>query len=200
MKVLKQIVFLLCIIPCFALSQSRVSYFSATNLKDSVRLNLSVSAGLGCAGWQVLRGTDSVNLNQIYVFPGVCGNTSYAESYKWVDYSPNKLTPNYYRIYIPPNNYSQILKIDLATNFSNLLIFPQPANDVLNISVTGKNNFYYEITIYDRFGRKQGFGSGSAAEKISLNVSGFSEGIYVFYISDIYGTIYRGKFLKGVSQ
>lgn len=181
-------------------AQSRIAYFSATPLTDSVRINLSISAGFGCSGFHVRRGSDSVNLNAIYVYPGLCGNTSYAESYKYLDQSPNKTTPNYYQIHIPPNDYSQILKVDMAANFSNLLIYPQPAEDVLNISISNKLNFYYEIHIYDRFGRKKGFGSGNADNKISLNVSGFPEGVYVFYIFDINGNIFKGKFLKNVNE
>jgi hypothetical protein len=186
MRRLKLIAFLIGLVPLLIEAQGRVTYFTATNLKDSVRLNLTVSAGPGCAGWQVMHGNDSVNLTPIYVYGGICGNTSYAESYKYLDMTPSKSTSNYYQIYIPPNDYSKILKVDLATNFSNLLVFPQPVQDYLNISISNKLNFTYEMHIYDRYGRKKGFTSGSAADKISLNVSSFDAGVFVFYI--LYGS------------
>jgi hypothetical protein len=200
MRLLKHIVFLVCLLPLTIKGQGRVTYFSATNLKDSVRLNFSISTGPGCSGWQVLHGSDSVNLNPIYVYGGLCGNTSYAESYKYLDMTPNKTSTNYYQIYIPPNDYSKRIKVDLGTNFSNLLIFPQPVQDYLNISISNKLNFSYEMHIYDRFGRKKGFASGSAADKITLNVSAFDEGVYVFYIFDGNGGIYKGKFLKNANE
>ncbi len=200
MRSLKLIVFFILALPYFGQAQSRISYFSATSLSDSVRLNVQISAGLGCAGFQVLHGSDSVNLQQIWAYPGLCGNTSYPESYKYTDYTPNKTSANYYRILIPPGDYSKILKVDLAANFSNLVVFPQPANDVLNIAISNKANYYYEMTIYDRFGRKKGFASGNAMDKITLNVSAFSEGVYVFYIFDGNGNSFRGKFLKNANN
>lgn len=178
-------------------SQSRITYFNATPLKDSIRLNFTIGTGTSsCAGYNVLKGSDSLNLYPIFVYPGICGTTSSPESYTYTDISPNKLTPNYYRILIPPGDYSNMLKVNLASSFTNLIIYPQPAEDLLYISINNKKDYYYEIKIYDRFGRKMGDGNGNATDRITLNVSGFPLGVYAFYIVDINGNAYRGKFLK----
>lgn len=178
-------------------AQSRVFNLYGTPMGDSIRLNFTITAGNACAGWQVLKGSDSLNLTFQYSYPGVCGNTSYSENYKWTDFSPNKTSPNYYRILVPPGDYSNIIRVDLASSFNgNLIIYPQPATDILNIAITNRKNFYYEIYIYDRFGKRMGFGTGDAGEKITLNVSAFPVGLYAFNIIDINGNAYKGKFIK----
>ncbi|MGZ3883413.1 MAG: T9SS type A sorting domain-containing protein, partial [Bacteroidia bacterium] len=142
------------------------------------------------------KGADSLNLYQVYVYPGLCGNTGYSQTYTYTDISPNKTAPNFYEVLIPPGDYSQMLKVNSAANYSNLLIFPQPAQDVLNITIANLVSYYYEMTIFDRFGRKQGFASGNASGAITLNLSSFEEGVYIFYIIDGSGNAYRGKFIK----
>lgn len=178
-------------------AQTRIYNFNPIGLGDSVRITFTVLQGsVTCANYQILKGSDSLNLNAIYVFPGICGNTSSNETHNYTDFSPNKLTPNFYQVFIPPNDYSVVKRIDLAASFSDLLIYPQPVEDVLSIAISGQKNYYYEITIFDRFGRKKGFGSGNATDKIPLDVSGFDEGVYVFYIVTNNAGNYRGKFLK----
>lgn len=178
-------------------AQTRIYNFNTLSLGDSVRLNFTILQGTTtCAGYQVLKGSDSLVLNPIYVYPGICGSTSFNQTYSYTDFSPNKLTPNFYQILIPPSDYSPVKRVDLALNFSNLLIYPQPVEDILNITISGQKNYYYEISIYDRFGRKRGFGTGDVIDKITIDVSSFTEGVYVFYIAQSGGNVYRGKFLK----
>ncbi|MBK7666770.1 MAG: T9SS type A sorting domain-containing protein [Sphingobacteriaceae bacterium] len=178
-------------------AQTRIYNFNAIPLGDSVRINFTIlQASVTCAGYQILKRNDSLTLNPIYVYPGICGTTSSNEIYNYTDFSPNKLTPNFYQVHIPPNDYSVVKRVDLAASFSNLLIYPQPVEDFLNIAISGQKNYSYEITIFDRFGRKKGFGSGGATDKFTLDVSGFAEGVYVFYIVTNNAGNYRGKFLK----
>lgn len=193
----KIIVVLLFALSSVASSQSRIYNFTAIALGDSVRLSFTIlQASVTCAGYQVLKGSDSLTLNPIYVYPGICGSTTANELHSYTDISPNKLTPNFYQIFIPPNDYSLVKRVDMAANFSNLIVFPQPVDDILNISIKDRKNYYYEINIYDRNGKKKGFGSGNVTDKISVDVSGFAEGVYVFYIVTNGGDSYRGKFLK----
>lgn len=178
-------------------AQTRIYNFYTVALGDSVRLTFTILQGTTtCAPYEIRRGSDSLNLVPIHNYPTICGSTSFNETHNYTDFSPNKLTPNFYQIHIPPNDYSQVLRVDLAASFSNLLIYPQPVEDILSISIKDQKNYYYEINIYDRFGRKKGFGSGNAVDKINLDVSGFAEGVYVFFIVQGGGNSYRGKFLK----
>lgn len=195
---LKQILFILLLATSFfTKGQSRITYFNATPLGDSIRLNFTVGTGTSsCGGYNVLKGSDSLNLYPVYVYGGLCGTSPSPENYTYTDLSPNKLTPNFYRILIPPGDYSNILKVNLASSFTNLIIYPQPAESVLYISINNMKNYYYEIKIYDRFGRKTGDSNGIASDRITLNVSGFPLGVYAFYIVDINGNAYRGKFSK----
>ena len=178
-------------------AQSRIYNFNAIAMGDSIRLTFTIlQSSVTCANYQILKGSDSLKLDPIFVYPGICGSTTANELHSYVDISPNKVTPNFYQIYIPPNDYSMVKRVDLAANFSNLIVFPQPVEDILNIAISGQKNYYYEIHIYDRFGRKKFFGNGNAVDKISMDVSSFIEGVYVFYIVQSGGKAYRGKFLK----
>jgi hypothetical protein len=193
----KFIVFLVVVWAGKTEAQSRIYNFNALGLTDSIRVTFTILQGTTtCAPYEILKGSDSLTLNPIYVYPGICGSTSFNEYHAYTDFGPNKLTPNFYQIYIPPNDYSPVKRVDLATNFSNLLIYPQPVDDVVNIRISGQKNYYYEISIYDRFGRKRFFGSGNATNKISLDIGAFNEGVYVFYVVQSNGNAYRGKFLK----
>lgn len=197
MRCTGKILFFVSLLICLKVSsQSRITYFNAIPMKDSVRLNFTISAGPSCSGWQILKGSDSLNLFPVQIYGGLCGNTTTAENYSYTDISPNKLMPNFYRILIPPGDYSALKRVDLAASFTNLIIYPQPAENVIYISINNVKNFYYEIKIYDRFGRKVGDGNGNAAQRIELNVSNFPLGVYTFYIVDLNGNAYRGKFLK----
>jgi hypothetical protein len=179
-----------------AFSQSRIAYFNAIALKDSVRLNFTISPGISCNGYQVLKGSDSVNLYTQYIYPGICGNSNYAEPFTYFDVSPNKVTANYYRILIPPGDYSNIIRVDIASAFTNMLIYPQPAETELNIAINNKKNFSYEIRIINRFGVTMGIANGYCGNKITLNIESIPLGVYVFYIIDQDGNAYRGRFLK----
>jgi hypothetical protein len=197
----KTLLISLLILPVFFNAQiSRITYFNATPLGDTIRLNLTISAGVSCSGFEVHKGSDSMNLSPIYIYPGLCGNTSNSESHVYYDISPNNALPNYYRILIPPGDYSKIIRVDLASSSTGLLIYPQPAEDYLNISVNNNKNFDYEMRIADRFGRYKGLVNGHCNEFINLNISAFPEGIYVFYIIDNAGNYWRGKFLKQAAE
>lgn len=196
MSVKKIIIFLFFVSVFGTNAQTRIYNFNPIPLGDSIRLSFTVLQGTACAGYQVLKGSDSLVLNPIYVYPGICGNITFSETHNYTDFSPNRLTPNYYQIHIPPSDYSVVKRVDLATSFSDLLIFPQPVEDILSIAINNQKNYYYEINIYDRFGRKKGFASGNVTDKITIDVSSFAEGVYVFYIVQANGGAYRGKFLK----
>ena len=195
---LKKLILIVFVFACIGLkAQSRIYNFYTIAMGDSVKCTFTIlQASVTCPGYQILKGSDSLNLNPIYVYPGICGSTNFNQTFSYTDFSPNKLTPNFYQIHIPPNDYSIVKRVDLAASFSNLLIYPQPVEDALSILISGQKNYYYEINIFDRFGRKKGFGSGNATDKISLDVSSFAEGVYVFYIVTNNAGNYRGKFLK----
>jgi hypothetical protein len=181
-------------------AQTRIYNFQVLPLTDSVRLTFTVLQGSVCAGWEIWKGSDSINLNPIYAYPGLCGDVNFSIKYNYTDFSPNKVTPNFYQVRIPPNDYSPVLRVDIASSFSNLLVYPQPVEDYLNIAISQRKNYNFEIHIFDRFGTKRGFGSGSAAERITLNVNSLIEGVYPFYIVLGDGSLYRGKFAKTPSN
>lgn len=197
MSALKKIIFVLGLALAISVNaQSRIYNFQTLPLTDSVRITFTVLQGSVCAGWEVWKGSDSLNLQPIYMYPGLCGNVNFSIAYSYTDMSPNKLTPNFYQVRIPPSDYSIVKRVDIGASFSNMLIYPQPVEDQLNIRINDRKNYYYEINICDRYGRKKGFASGDAVEKISVNVSSFPEGVYPFYIILGDGSTYRGKFLK----
>ncbi|MBL0339864.1 MAG: T9SS type A sorting domain-containing protein [Bacteroidetes bacterium] len=78
-----------------------------------------------------------------------------------------------------------------STDYS-FSLFPNPTNDILNIKVNSGN--LSEINIYDAASRlilRKEF-----AEIISVNMQGFSKGIYLYEVKDKNGLIKKGKLVK----
>ncbi len=70
-------------------------------------------------------------------------------------------------------------QLGLAENGSklNVSIYPVPSNDVLNIDLAGISD--YKISMYTMIGQQVNMDSASLANKMTINTSSLSDGIYV---------------------
>lgn len=85
----------------------------------------------------------------------------------------------------------------LSRNKNSLLkgveIYPNPANDLLNISVSSELNSQNHLLIYDLFGQK--IQEVSFVDQIQISLSEFSSGIYLISIQNE-SQFYHGSVLK----
>lgn len=80
-------------------AQFTVELFTALQTERSnVLLNWVVSPGNTCADLELQLSTDSINYITIYVYPGICGNTSSSQSYQFNHVSAECSEKRFYRI------------------------------------------------------------------------------------------------------
>ena len=193
-RILKQSFVLFLVLHFNAISQSRIHQFSATQYKKTIYINFIVTPGSTCSGYQIQHSIDSTNFNAIYDYFGVCGEQSKAQSFSYTDENPIKNNVNYYRVFIPPNDYSEINRVnyyDLSEK--GYLIFNNPMNQYLNILTTNYNGI---MKIYNQ--------TGGLMKSISANENGLyyeditslDSGLYLFLIESNQGKNITGKFLK----
>lgn len=74
------------------------SFTALQTHRSNVLLNWVVSAGNTCADLELQLSTDSINYTTIYVYPGICGNTSSSQSYQFNHVSAECSEKRFYRI------------------------------------------------------------------------------------------------------
>jgi len=120
------------------------------------------------------------------------GNSNRLLNYSAIDPSPFSGI-SYYRLkqtdYDGQYEYSQIRAINFASS-TKVIIYPNPANDILNIVGVEMSNTKY---IYNSTGKlvKQITNNSN-----TLNISGLSPGIYYIQIVMIDGNIINQEFVK----
>jgi hypothetical protein len=79
---------------------------------------------------------------------------------------------------------------DSNKNYSEIKIYPNPAKDNINVSLSQEISGQAEITIYDITGRKvlNSFADNVSASSLSFNIAAFKTGVYLFSIKDKQGT------------
>ena len=70
---------------------------------------------------------------------------------------------------------------------SKLAIFPNPANDVINI--TGESMLVNNVSIYDINGRVAKTASFTGVDNVSVNVSDLSSGVYTMIVFSDRGSL-----------
>lgn len=102
------------------------------------------------------------------------------------------IIPNFAEIYfdtnpaIITNTFMSEFTVNLGVeNFStgNVLLYPNPTNSILNVSLKGTNERLAKITIYDMIGKTIQTVSGDSLQQIAMNVGNLSTGIYMIEIT-----------------
>jgi hypothetical protein len=128
-------------------------------------------------------------------------------SYDPIHYSFNDDNPvagiNYYRLKIYDMDGSYEFSNTIAINVpgsasDNIQLYPNPAFDVLNVSVLSSTNSNITIEVIDVFGKKLKLNSYSnISDKIQLNISQLPAAAYFISITNTStGEVSRMKFVK----
>ena len=96
-----------------------------------VTISFTVKGGIQCSGVAIERSGDGINYDEIYEFPGVCGNPGADETYSYVDADPLINQLNYYRLNIGGLGlYSSEKSIrHLVFSEGNILVTPNPCTN-----------------------------------------------------------------------
>lgn len=175
-------------------AQSRIQNLSGAQHKGNVQLNFVITEGESCAGYQIQRSENPFNFDLLYDFSGICGDLIKPQSFSYTDESPLKNTTTYYRVFIPPLDYSDIISL---TYFdfpeSGYILFSNPVTSSLKILVNSSSS---TIEIYDGQGNKLFNFIANSEGYVDEPISSIPNGLYYFLIKTKNEKILKGRFLK----
>ena len=150
--------------------------FSLSNSGSNALVTWTVKAGNTCQDVEVWRGTDSLNLKEIYTYPGICGDDDSSKVYSYTDKPPVAGITYYYRIVIITNR-TKIKKV-LIPPSEGLSVYPNPATETLNL-VYSLQNKLYSIEIFDSKGNIiEVFENPESFTR--LDISDWTSGVYFY--------------------
>ena len=174
--------------------QSRVQNLSAIQFKQSILINFIISSGNDCAGYQIQRSTDSVNFDILYDYSGICGNQPEAQPISFTDEVPVKNAINYYRVLIPPADYSRITSVIFSDiSEKGYLLYSNP---VIQNLVILSNSSKGKLTLYNQTGNFINEYTPNENGLYIEDLSSLQSGIYYFIIQSNVGKNINGKILK----
>lgn len=175
----------------FGLTQSSfLNYFRISNRANTVLLSWEISSGNTCNGTSILRGVDSLQMNEIAAIDGLCGDPGFAVSYSFTDSFPPLGQKVFYKIDFGGLGLSKLLETvvyDLTPGYS--VLYENDGFRVVFANVSGSNT---PFTLFDLTGRtiiKSSTNQGS----FFVSYSQLSTGVVVFAVELSEGKSIRGK-------
>ncbi len=164
--------------------------FTATKNKNLVTLNWSTLSELNNKGFEIEKSIDGINYNSIGFVNGNANSVSKI-NYASVDTKP-AMGANYYRLKQIDvngrfsNSTIQVVKF-AKSDLLNFSFFPNPAKDVLKITIGLVDNDNANIKLMNVLGQtiiSQNVNKSSTAATINFNISALKAGIYFIELND----------------
>ena len=188
-----------------------LSKFGAEKTKsNSVDLSWTTSSEINNNYFEVQRST--IDQNSYVTIGEVAGkgNSIVSNTYSLIDPNPSLTTTNYYRLkQVDLNNkfsYSPVVAVDFYDNAkvnsieSSVHVFPVPANDMLNITLTNSYKGDVTLNVYTMFGdlvKSSGGNFSTKSNQITQDVSNLSTGVYLLEVVSKDGSFKeQTKFIK----
>lgn len=131
-------------------AQFEINYFIATQINENVKLSWEVSTGSTCNGMQIERSTDSINYFYIGQIDGVCGSSSAAQKFEFIDINPAPFKRNYYRIIASSGeSFYQSIFYNYVKDSYCVVQNPVSSSSILYF----KQNQQFIVTFYDLWGK-----------------------------------------------
>ncbi|HEY1045678.1 MAG TPA: T9SS type A sorting domain-containing protein [Bacteroidia bacterium] len=171
--------------------------FTAKANNSNVSLNWSTASELNNDFFSVEKSMDGINWTVIGKVNSI-GNTEKITEYALIDANP-VTGVQYYRLKQTDINgqftYSQIVPVNFSGKVVNsVVIYPSPANNVLNLEVSASESGQTNITIYNALGTKVMELSGDQ-RFYSIDITSLDAGIYYIEVSQD-GNTSKSKVLK----
>lgn len=184
--------------------------FDVINNNELVEITWKTSKEYNSDYFLIERSTDGINWITISTLKSKGNSTTINEYYyldKVIDVYEKYF---YYRLkqvdyngdYVYSNSSRICITCDYEKNANDIIIYPLPVKDNLNIGFFSKTEFEHDINIVDLRGnilysKKQRFSKGSRLD-LNLDLSYFPKGVYLLSINDGH-TIYVKKIIKNES-
>ncbi len=149
---------------------------------EQIQLRWIISAGETCNGTFIQRSTDTINWEIIGDIPGVCGSSSTAVPYNFIDDNPASNTINFYRLELGGQGYSPVIGIPFYEySEKGFVLIPNPARESAMLYFSTSVTEAFDISLFNISGNliQQYSGTGGSQK---LNVISLPQGIYPFVI------------------
>lgn len=174
-------------------AQSRINQFTAIQYKEQVQIGFIITPGQSCTGYQIQRSDNLTDFETLYDFSGICGDAVKPQNISYTDSSPLKTTL-YYRAFIPPGDYSEIITVNyLDFADAGYILFSNPVSDIFNVRV---NSHECVIELFNTAGEKVTEFTSDPNGLFTKNLSDIPGGLYHFLIKTAEGRYLRGRFIK----
>ena len=144
------------------------------------RIDWNLAAG-SASQYVIERGSDGIN------FAAIGTQAAGKESYTYWDRKPLSGT-NFYRLKLENADgivsYSKVVTAIVNTGNARITAFPNPTNDLLNISVEGSVSGEPSIYLSDLSGRTVWSATGVNTGNVEVDMKNFASGIYVIRYKD----------------
>ncbi len=158
-------------------------YFKASVQSDEVLLNWTTTAEINNSYFTVQRSTNVIGWESIQNINGA-GTSGTTKSYTAKDMSPYSGV-SYYRLmqtdFDGKSTYSYVVSVNIINKISEILIYPNPADDHLWIRFESPAK--YEVAVFNNSGQLVNQPVSVSGNKMELNISELKPGIYVLCIS-----------------
>ncbi len=156
--------------------------FSAFEVNKTVQIDCIISSGSTCNGIDILRSTDSLNYEIIGNIAGVCGSTSHPVSYQFEDSNPQINAPNYYKLELGGFGFTGAIAITIRNvEEGKVQVFPNPANQLTQVSFKNPVNQKYQLSIRNLAGELI-FIKETTRDYFDVNVANWNSGYYAIQL------------------
>lgn len=175
--------------------------FTANTVGDEIILNWATATETNNELFEVERSIDGINFVPIGTQKGA-NNSNNIRKYSYVDAS--KVTTNviYYRVkqvdYDKNNSYSNVAVVKMLNSKSVIAIFPNPANNTINVVFKSYEKNLTTITLSDNIGsviKSFDVSSTVGENKYEIDISEIPKGIYVINLI-VAGNRHAIRFIK----
>ncbi len=175
------------------LSQDLLS-FSGRRKGESNLLEWMIALPRALKSMELQKSTDGKFFEKIVDFPPNDNQSKYS----YLDTRPFDGN-NFYRLKLTDGNmsqsYSNVVLITVQATQQNIYCFPNPARQMINISL--ENTQIKSYTIYNILGEKQVSGTLNTSNGMAdININNLQNGTYLLHLYNEQGLIYSTKFLK----
>ncbi|MCF8239643.1 MAG: hypothetical protein K9I85_15880 [Saprospiraceae bacterium] len=168
-----------------AQAQNFLSDFTLAAGNGKVVLNWTVSAGNTCLGIGIVRATDEQNFIPIGNIGGICGSTTEAVSYSFVDEAPVPNKINSYKLLLGLSGESEVLSVEIIDlGSTGYQVRPQPMGDHGQIYFENNGGEPHLLSLLTLHGQLL-YEQSTASNRFLLDLSPYPAGFLVFIIRDL---------------
>lgn len=174
-------------------AQFPIVAFSAAPANGLVNLSWTIGAGNTCEDLEVQHSTDSVNFTTVYTYLGVCGNTSFEQSYSWTHTQPVCGSTNYYRLYTRTNgNMATTTCLPVCLGAAGFRITTVSGQKALLVQIDLQKSRRWELELFDAQG-KSILKQTLTVNEQTLVLPALPAGMVVFRLSTESGEVFTGN-------